>query len=40
MAVTGLRTGEALALDSADVDLAEGMLTIRRSKLGKSRQLP
>ena len=40
MAVTGLRTGEALALDRADVDLAEGMLTIRRSKLGKSRQLP
>lgn len=40
MAITGLRTGEALALDRADVDLAEGMLTIRRSKLGKSRQLP
>ena len=40
MAITGLRTGEALALDRTDVDLAEGMLTIRRSKLGKSRQVP
>ena len=40
MAITGLRTGEAIALDRADVDLDEGILTIRRSKLGKSRQLP
>ena len=40
MAVTGLRTGEAMALDRADVDLAQGMLTIWRSKLGKSRQVP
>jgi integrase/recombinase XerD len=40
MAVTGLRTGEAMALDRADVDLDEGMLTIWRSKLGKSRQVP
>jgi integrase len=40
MAVTGLRTGEAMALDRADVDLANGVLTIWRSKLGKSRQVP
>jgi integrase/recombinase XerD len=40
MAVTGLRTGEAMALDRADVDLDQGMLTIWRSKLGKSRQVP
>lgn len=40
MAVTGLRTGEAMALDRADVDLTEGLLTIWRSKLGKSRQVP
>jgi integrase len=40
MAVTGLRTGEAMALDRADVDLEEGMLTVWRSKLGKSRQVP
>jgi integrase/recombinase XerD len=40
MAVTGLRTGEAMALDRGDVDLEEGVLTIWRSKLGKSRQVP
>ena len=40
MAITGLRTGEAMALDRPDVDLEEGMLTIWRSKLGKSRQVP
>jgi len=40
MAVTGLRTGEAMALDRADVDLADGVLMIWRSKLGKSRQVP
>lgn len=39
MAVTGLRTGEAMALDRADVDLAAGVLTIWRSKLGKSREV-
>jgi integrase/recombinase XerD len=37
MAVTGLRTGEAMNLDRPDVDLAEGVLTVRCSKLGKSR---
>jgi integrase/recombinase XerD len=40
LACTGIRTGEALALDRADADLDEGMLTIWRSKLGKSRQVP
>jgi integrase/recombinase XerD len=40
MAVTGLRTGQAMALDRADVDLGEGALTVWRSKLGKSRQIP
>ena len=40
MALTGLRTGEAMALNRADVDLAEGVLTIWRSKLGKSHQIP
>jgi integrase len=40
MAITGLRTGETMALDRADVDLEAGMLTIWRSKLGKSRLLP
>jgi integrase len=37
---TGLRIGEALALDIQDVDLNEGLLTIRRGKFGKSRILP
>lgn len=40
MAVTGLRTGEAMSLDRADVDLAEGMLMVRNSKFGKSRHIP
>lgn len=37
LAATGLRPGEALALDVGDVDLVEGVLTIRQSKFGKSR---
>jgi len=40
LAVTGLRIGEALRLDRADVDLAELVLTIRLSKFGKSRLVP
>jgi integrase len=40
LAVTGLRIGEAIRLDRADVSLADGLLTIRDSKFGKSRQLP
>jgi integrase len=40
LAVTGLRISEALALTPADVDLAEGVLTIRGSKFGKARLVP
>jgi integrase/recombinase XerD len=40
IAVTGLRVGEALALDNGDVDLASGVLTIRRGKSGKARIVP
>lgn len=40
LAVTGIRIGEALRLDRDDVDLAEGVLRIRLSKFGKSRQVP
>ncbi len=40
LAVTGLRVGEALALDRNTVDLSEGMLTILRTKYGKSRFVP
>jgi integrase len=40
LASTGLRPGEALALDTADVDLKNGVLTIRQTKFGKSRFVP
>jgi integrase len=40
LAATGLRPGEALALDIADVDLDAGRLLIRESKFGKSRVVP
>jgi site-specific recombinase XerD len=39
-AATGLWPGEALALDRTDVDLQRGILTIRQTKLGKSRLIP
>lgn len=37
---TGLRVGEALALDRADVDLAGGTLLVRRDKSRASREIP
>jgi integrase len=40
LTATGLRPGEALALDIGDVDLVGGILTIRESKFGKSRFVP
>lgn len=40
LAVTGMRVGEALALDHDDIDASEGVLTVRHSKFGKSRELP
>jgi integrase/recombinase XerD len=40
IAVTGMRIGEAVRLDRDDVDLEQGLLTIRNSKYGKSRQIP
>jgi len=40
LAATGLRPGEALALDTADVDLKNGILAIRCTKFGKSRFVP
>lgn len=40
LASTGLRPGEARALDAADVDLVSGTLFIRDSKFGKSRFVP
>jgi integrase len=40
LAATGLRPGEAGALDNQDVDLEAGVLVIRESKFGKSRLVP
>ena len=40
LAATGLRPGEALALDRSDVDLSNGILSIRQTKFGKSRFVP
>lgn len=39
-AATGLRPGEPLRMDRDDVDLVQGVLTIRESKFGKSRLVP
>jgi integrase/recombinase XerD len=40
LAVTGMRIGEAIRLDRADLDLAAGVITVRQSKFGKTRLLP
>jgi len=40
LASTGLRSGEALRLDRADVDLIGGVLHIRRTKFRKDRLVP
>jgi integrase/recombinase XerD len=40
LAVTGMRVGEAIRLDSDDLDLRHGILTVRGTKFGKSRELP
>ena len=40
LAVTGMRVGEAIALDRKDVDLHQGLLTVRQAKFNKSRLIP
>jgi len=40
LAAAGLRVGEAISLDRSDLDAGQGLLTIRSSKFGRSRQLP
>jgi integrase/recombinase XerD len=40
LASTGLRIGEAIKLDRADIDWPVGVLLIRESKFGKSRLVP
>lgn len=37
---TGLRCNEALQLDRGDVDLTNGVVTVRNTKFGKSRYVP
>jgi integrase/recombinase XerD len=39
LATCGLRGGEAMRLDRSDLDIDQGLLRIRGSKFGKSRQL-
>jgi len=40
LAVTGMRVSEVVALDRVDVDLKQGVLTVRQSKFNKTRILP
>ena len=40
MTETGLRAGELLAMQLADVDLTQGVATVRRGKGGKGRVVP
>lgn len=40
LAVTGLRVGEAIALDRDDFHATDGLLIVRHGKFGKSRELP
>jgi len=40
LAVTGMPVGEAIGLDRPDVDLVDGVVTVRGSKFGKSREVP
>jgi integrase/recombinase XerD len=40
LAVSGMRVGETISLDRDDVDLDDGVLTIREAKLGRVRLVP
>jgi len=40
LAATGMRVGEALALDRQDIDFQHGLLTIHNAKFSKTRVLP
>ncbi len=40
LAVTGMRIGEAIALQREDVDLDAGVITIRKAKLDRARLVP
>ena len=40
LVASGLRIGEALRLDRGDIDWSHGVLAVRNSKFGKSREIP
>ena len=40
LAVTGMRVGEAIALDDEDFDRRNGVLRLRKTKFGKTREIP
>src|ERR1700730_13333717 len=40
LAATGMRVGEAIRLDNADLEWADGLAVVRSSKFGKSREVP
>jgi integrase/recombinase XerD len=40
LAATGMRIGEVIRLDITDIDWSSGLLTVRSSKFGKSREVP
>ena len=40
LACTGMRIGETLALDRADVDLRQGVAVVRTAKFDKTREVP
>ncbi len=40
LAATGMRRGEVIALDRDDIDWQQGIVLVRNSKFGKSRELP
>jgi site-specific recombinase XerD len=40
LAATGMRVGEAIRLDNADLDWADRLAVVRSSKFGKSREVP
>ena len=39
LAVTGMRVGEAIAMDRGDLDRAEGLVVVRHAKFDKSREV-
>src|SRR6266545_5710975 len=40
LAVSGIRVGEAIALDTTDLDVDQGLLVVRHTKFDKSRLVP